>query len=32
MILLGLIGIGAVLAGVSFVCFVVRGLCLSEYE
>nr|DAN36230.1 MAG TPA: TMEM210 family [Caudoviricetes sp.]DAN81607.1 MAG TPA: TMEM210 family [Caudoviricetes sp.] len=32
MILLVLIGIGAVLAGVSFVCFVARGLCLSEYE
>ena len=32
MILLGLIGIGAVLAGVSFVRFVARGLCLSEYE
>ena len=32
MVLLGLVGIGAVLASVSFVCFVARGLCLSEYE
>ena len=32
MILLGLVGIGAVLAGVSFLCFVARGLCMAEYE